>query len=58
MNIDLKDVLESRLVYLKNIVTCGQIPGIMDKTELDEMKGRVKELKLVLDLWNGKLKVA
>jgi hypothetical protein len=48
--IDLKQALTSRLLGLELIAQQGVIPGQLDTYELEQMIGRIKELKLVLKL--------
>lgn len=48
--IDLKQALTSRLLGLELIAKQGVIPGQLDTYELEQMIGRIKELKLVLKL--------
>lgn len=44
----LKAVLSSRLQFMEHYSKQGVIPGELDSIELQEMLGRIKELKFVL----------
>lgn len=46
----LKNLLELRLASLEKIRVAGVIPGILDSIELEELIGRIKELKITLRL--------
>lgn len=51
--LDLKTVLTSRLQFMEHYAKQGVIPGELDSIELQEMIGRIKELKFVLDILDG-----
>ena len=46
--LDLKTVLTSRLQFMEHYAKQGVIPGEMDSIELQQMVGRIDELKFVL----------
>lgn len=46
----LKNSLKSRMATLKTIAEEGVIPGVCDTYELQQLIGRIKELKFVLKL--------
>ena len=48
--IDFRQALTARLLGLELIAKQGVIPGQQDTYELEQMIGRIKELKLVLKL--------
>jgi hypothetical protein len=48
--LDLKSSLKFRLKFLESKAQSGVIPGEQDTYELEQLIGRVKELKYVLDL--------
>ncbi len=48
--LDLKTVLTSRLNFMERFAKQGVIPGELDTYELEQMIGRIKELKFVLNL--------
>jgi hypothetical protein len=48
--LDLKSSLKFRLKFLESKAQDGVIPGEQDTYELEQMIGRVKELKYVLEL--------
>jgi hypothetical protein len=45
-----KQALQARKEALENVAKQGVIPGEMDSCELEQMKGRIKELGVVLNL--------
>lgn len=47
---DLTKALKARLIELENQAKQGVIPGELDAYELEQLIGRIKELKLVLKL--------
>lgn len=46
--LDLQTVLTSRLNFMEHYAKQGVIPGQLDSIELEQMIGRIKELKFVL----------
>ncbi len=46
--LDLTQVLKSRLHFMEHYVKQGVIPGQLDTYELEQMIGRIKELKFVI----------
>lgn len=52
--LDLNQVLQSRLQFMEHYAKQGVIPGQLDTYELEQMKGRIEELKFVLELLSGK----
>lgn len=46
--LDLKTVLTSRLQFMEHYAKQGVIPGQLDSIELQQMLGRIDELKFVL----------
>lgn len=48
--VDFKQALKARLLALEHIAKQGVIPGEMDSYELEQMIGRIKELKIMLTL--------
>lgn len=48
--LDLKSSLTFRLKFIESKVDSGVIPGETDSIELQQLIGRVKELKYVLDM--------
>lgn len=53
--LNLKTVLISRLKFMEYYTKQGVIPGELDSIELQEMLGRIKELKFVLDLLDAEI---
>jgi hypothetical protein len=54
--LDLIQVLKSRLMFMEHYAKQGVIPGELDSIELEQMIGRIKELKFVLYmLSNGEI---
>ncbi len=47
-------LLDSRLGIMEHYVQQGVIPGELDSIELEQMIGRIKEIKFVLALLAGK----
>ena len=48
--LDLKYVLQSRLLDFELLAKQGVIPGQLDTYELQQTIGRIKELKLILSM--------
>lgn len=46
--LDLTQVLQSRLQFMEHYAKQGVIPGELDSIELEQMRGRIHELKFVL----------
>lgn len=48
--LDLKHVLEGRLTSMDFIAKQGVIPGELDTYELEQLIGRIKEIKFIIKL--------
>jgi hypothetical protein len=48
--LSIRQVLESRLQFMEHCAKQGVIPGVLDSIELQQMIGRINELKFVLEL--------
>ena len=48
--IELTQLLTDRLQGLEHLATQGVIPGQLDTMDLEQLIGRIKELKLILKL--------
>lgn len=47
--ISLKQVFKNRLMFMEYYVKSGVIPGKLESVELEQMKGRIEELKFVIE---------
>ena len=47
---DLKAKLKNRLKKLNHFLKDGEIPGEIDTIELEQFKGRVRELEFIMEL--------
>ncbi len=54
--LDLVTVLKSRLHFMEHYSKQGVIPGQLDSIELQQILGRIEELKFVLSLLPGDIK--